>query len=384
MRPATSISEVYQQQFNGKAILVAAPGRINLIGEHTDYNHGLVLPAAIDCRLQFALGRNTADANEVKIFSANFEEWQHFSLNPTVVETRGWIRYVQAVCGELQKRNYPLQGFYGAFGGDIPIGSGLSSSAAMTCGLIYALAELFDWTIAREEIALIAQAAEHRVGIRCGLMDQYAVLFGQEGKVIQLDCRDLSIDYFPCELGDHCLLLLNTKVEHELAATGYNDRRASCERVLQQVQSQNPSIQNLRDINEEILERTSTLNPLDVQRVRFVLAENERVRQTTIALQAGDLKSVGNLLYQSHQGLSEEYEVSCAELDVLVEFSKAEADILGARMMGGGFGGCTINLVKNSEAAAIATRMLEKYHVKTGLQGEAYIVNIGAGVCQIE
>lgn len=378
----SSIIESFKNHFGQQAqVQVQAPGRINLIGEHTDYNHGLVLPAAIDCHIHFAIGRNQKDPDSVNVFSGDFDNLATFSLKKGIdKECPGWLHYLQAVTVELKENGFSVSGFNCAFGGNIPIGAGLSSSAALTCGLITALAHLFDWSLPKEKIALIAQAAEHRVGIKCGLMDQYAVLFGEEGKVIQLDCRDLKVDYFPCKLGEHCLLLFNTKVQHQLADTAYNDRRASCERVLAAIQKEYPVVETLRDVNQNLLKNTSGLDPLDVQRVNFVLAENERVRKTTEALKQGRLRLVGNLLYESHQGLSKAYEVSCPELDVLVAFAKKEPAILGARMMGGGFGGCTINLVKTNELEKVKTKILAAYQQTTGIIGEAYSVNIGNGV----
>ncbi len=378
-----TINKIFATHFGKPTITVHAPGRINLIGEHLDYNHGLVLPAAIDSRLYFALSKNEKQPQEVIIYSADYDQLSSFSLaDGAQQEIAGWLRYLEAIALVLKEKGYSLKGYQCAFGGDIPIGAGLSSSAALTCGLIRGLSELFQWNLPKEEIALIAQAAEHRVGILCGLMDQYAVLFGQKGKVIQLDCRDLKVAYFPCELGNHCLLLFNTKVEHSLAATAYNDRRASCERILQQIQEKhaNEKIETLRDVQPSMLKNNSALDALDVQRVQFVLAENERVVQTTKALQAGKLKEVGQLLYQSHEGLSKGYEVSCEELDILVDLARKEKDILGARMMGGGFGGCTINLVKTAVAKKVQAKILAAYREKTGIQGEAYVVNIGDGV----
>ncbi len=378
-----TINKIFSTHFGNPSITIHAPGRINLIGEHTDYNHGLVLPAAIDSCLYFALSKNEKEPEEVVIYSADYDQLSSFSLAAGAEQKiEGWLRYLEAIALVLKERGYQLEGYQCAFGGDIPIGAGLSSSAALTCGLIRGLSELHQWDLPKEEIALIAQAAEHRVGILCGLMDQYAVLFGQKGKVIQLDCRDLKVDYFPCELGNHCLLLFNTKVEHSLAATAYNDRRASCERILQQVQEKysTEKIETLRDIKSSMLENNAALDAMDVQRVRFVLAENERVVQTTKALQAGELQEVGQLLYQSHEGLSKVYEVSCEELDVLVDLAKKEKDILGARMMGGGFGGCTINLVKQEVVKKVKAKILAAYFEKTGIQGEAYVVNIGDGV----
>lgn len=376
-----AIIQLHHAHFGPETVLVQAPGRINLIGEHTDYNHGLVLPAAIDCRLYFALSKNEQAVDQVTAYSADFKESASFSLaKQSTGKVPGWLRYLEAITSELQERGYQPTGFTCTFGGNIPIGSGLSSSAALTCGLLTGLSRLFAWGMEREEIALIAQAAEHRVGILCGLMDQYAVLFGKAGKVIQLDCRNLQVDYFPCELGDHCLLLLNTKVEHALASTGYNDRRASCERVLAEAKKAYPEMETLRDINPAILDSLADINAEDKSRVRFIIAENERVRQTTIALQSGRLEEVGKLLYASHEGLSNVYEVSCKELDVLVALSRDETAILGARMMGGGFGGCTINLVQTTTAEAVAQRMLSAYKKATGIKGEAFVVNIGEGI----
>ena len=377
------LRERYEARYTHRPLLLRAPGRINLIGDHTDYNQGLVLPAAIDRSLYFALGPHP-DPQAVEVHSVNFDQTGHFHLDALHLDPAGWLRYLQAVCRELQEHQYPLRGFRCVFGGNIPIGSGLSSSAALTCGLIAGLAQVQAWKIPLPEVARIAQAAEHRVGIRCGLMDQYAVLFGRANQVLQLDCRHLQVEHFPCDLGEYGLLLLNTKVEHELASTAYNDRRASCERVLEVLRRQYPEVESLRDVRPEQLRGQAPDLAEDLRRVRFVLSENERVSATTVALQRGDLPRVGQLLYASHEGLSREYEVSCPELDVLVELARGETAILGSRMMGGGFGGCTINLVRRDAAAELSQRLLAEYAARTGIVGEAYVVQPADGLEVLE
>ena len=351
-------------------ILLQSPGRINLIGEHTDYNLGWVFPVAIDKHLYFALGRDER-SGFVRFQAADMEESSLFDVSSdTVTEKPSWARYLQAVVVELNRRGYPVPGIDGVFGGDIPMGAGLSSSAALCCGFIYGISLLQNRPIPKREIALIAQAAEHRIGLNCGLMDQYAVLFGKKDAAICLDCKSLEFEYVPLDTGRYSLVLINSNIKHELAAgSGYNERRQSCEQVVAVIQQGFPAVQSLRDITFSMLEKFhNQIDPVDLRRAAYVLHENERVLQTKTALQAGDMQQVGQILFDAHEGMRTEYEITVPELDMLVELAREEPGVLGARMVGGGFGGCTLNLIKTAEKEAILSRITTAYREETGIQ----------------
>jgi galactokinase len=296
-----------------------------------------------------------------------------------------WDSYVQAVLREMMERGHAVQGIQCVFGGDIPIGAGLSSSAALCCGLAYGVSVLQNLNIDKREIALIGQAAEHRIGLNCGLMDQYAVLFGQADHLLCLDCRSLEFQLLPLRLEGYSLVLLNSKVKHQLAAgSGYNQRRRSCENVVATLRLYNPALKSLRDVPPNLLKANETLlDPLDCKRAKYVLGENERVMQMTGALQNNDLQSIGDLLYQSHEGLRREYEVTVPEIDLLIDLAQKEENILGARMVGGGFGGCTLNLIKTVEKEVVLQRISEAYFTETGIRPEAIEVMTGRGVGEV-
>lgn len=363
-------------------IFVQAPGRINLIGEHTDYNNGFVLPAAIDQSIFFAVGLNSS-TNQAEIHSFNYEG--AFTLDVANIPSElpsSWQAYIQASLLELQAQGYELKGFQCLFGGNIAIGAGLSSSAALCCGFIYGLSELLGWQIDREKIAHIAQSVEHRIGLNCGLMDQSAVLLGQANKALLLDCQDLSYQYFPLDLGDYTLVLINSKITHELAVDSeYNDRRQACEEAVSIIAQEHPEVKSLRNVNQALLEKfKAQMPPITFQRAQYVILENQRVQSAVEALQKDDMIKMGELLYQSHQGLSQEYEVSTPEIDILVELTKNESTILGARMMGGGFGGCTLNLVAREQVEEIIPKICQQYEEQTGIKPEFYVCQVKDGV----
>lgn len=376
-----NIRNLFQENFGQESFLVRAPGRINLIGEHTDYNLGFVLPAAIDKQLYFAMGNNTEATLCIK--SLNYQN--EVIINPAnciLSAESSWKRYFEAMTLELTSRGYRPEGVHAVFGGDIPIGAGLSSSAALCCGFIFGLSELLHWNIPREEIALIAQATEHRVELNCGLMDQYAVLFGKADEVICLDCRDLTFRYFPLKLDGYKLVLIDSQVIHELAAdSGYNQRRASCENVVGRIAKDISAVQSLRDIDEATLAKyQSFLDPIDLKRAFYVLKENQRVLEVMEALEKGDIFAVGQRLFASHDGLQHEYEVTTPELDFLVTQARIEKNILGARMVGGGFGGCTLNLMREENWEEVIQRICEAYQKKTQIQATFHEVSIRAGI----
>ena len=341
-----------------------APARINLIGEHTDYNDGYVMPAAVDRQLFFAIAINQTNSHELMAL----EMEQSVAINPSldIMPEEGWAKYFFAVLEILAKKGFVPKTVTCAFGGNIPIGSGMSSSAALTCGFAFALNDLFDWKLNRLELAKIGQAAEHRVGIKCGLMDQYAVLFGKEEQVVKLNCQTHTHEYAPLKLGDYRLVLFNSMVQHSLADTAYNDRRKSCESVLNFL-NKKIGISSLKELTIEKLEAyQSEIDPVAYQRVRYVLEENQRVVAAQKALTTGELSTLGQLMYASHEGLSKEYEVSCEELDFLVDQVRNEEGVLGARMMGGGFGGCTLNLIHLDAIENIQQKLNKSYDQKFG------------------
>ncbi len=382
MQILQQLAQRYMDWFKQSYIMVQAPGRINIIGEHTDYNEGWVLPAAIDKYIYFALGNNS-DIRQVEIYSPNFDETARFSIDAKDFESiPSWGKYLQAVIMELQSRNYNISGVNGIVNGDIPTGAGLSSSAALCSGFIFGLAHLNQLNISRLEMALIAQATEHRVGLNCGLMDPYASLHGKANHAIFLDCQNNESNYFPLDLKSYSLVLIDSKVKHELAAdSGYNERRTACERVVALIQQSQPNVRSLRDIDYQTLRAfQSQIQPKDYQRAKYVLDENQRVHQAIAALEQGRLATLGQLLYQSHYGMQYDYEITVPEIDLLVDLTKPYSGVLGARMVGGGFGGCTINLIHNDQKSAILERITEAYQAATQLSPIVYDFNIGDGV----
>ena len=376
-----TVNQVFRQSYRQEpTLLVQAPGRINLIGEHTDYNDGFVLPAAIDKYIWFALGPSKEEY--VCIWSLDYGEQLQFPLaDDFSSDIPAWGRYLHTATQELQERGYKLTPFQMTFGGDIPTGAGLSSSAALCCGFIYGLSELFNLEIAREEIALIAQATEHRIGLNCGLMDQYAVLFGKVDRVLFLDCQSLQYQHFPLELGEYTLVVINSMVQHELAAeSGYNERRAACERVVARIRSDHPEVKTLRAVNRSLLKSyQNDLSAEDYRRARYVLDENQRVQDTVAALQRGDIQEAGALIFRSHAGMRDDYQITTPELDKLVELAR-EHGALGARMMGGGFGGCTVNLLEKNSKEETVDSIVQKYQRAYNLKPEVYELALSGGV----
>ena len=347
--------------------IVRSPGRINIIGEHTDYNEGFVLPTAIDKAIYVGVGKRN-DA-VIRLYAEDFEEYFEVALADIRPVDKGWPNYVLGVVNQLVLRGEAVGGFDMYIDGDVPLGAGLSSSAALECAAGFALNVLFDLEIDRVDIAKIGQLAEHTyAGVKCGIMDQFASVMSKAGHVVKLDCRDLSFSYKPLELGDYAILLLNTNVKHSLASTAYNDRRASCEEGVRLVQQHFPEVKSLRDVTLDMLE--AHVKPVDLDmytKCRFVVEENERLNRACDALEQGDLDRLGEQLFRAHEGLSKEYEVSCPELDFLVDYVKAFPEVIGARMMGGGFGGCTINLVKKSFQDLLVERLTPIYKERFNL-----------------
>ena len=359
--------------------IYASPGRINLIGEHTDYNNGFVFPGAVNKGIMAEIKPNGTD--KVCAYSIDEKDYVEFGLKEEDAPRASWAKYIFGVCREMIKRGVDVKGFNTAFAGDVPLGAGMSSSAALESTFAYAMNDLFgDNKIDKFELAKVGQATEHNyVGVNCGIMDQFASVFGKAGSLIRLDCRSLEYQYFPFKPTGYKLVLLNTCVKHELAGSPYNERRLSCEHVAEVIKSKHPSIESLRDASFEMLEEVKAeLKPEDYNRAKYVIGEVERVLDVCNALEAGDYETVGKKMYETHFGLSKNYEVSCEELDFLVDVA-IDCGVTGSRMMGGGFGGCTINLVKEELYDIFIEKANERYNEKYGKSPKVYDVVIGDG-----
>lgn len=359
-----------------KSFTVFAPGRINLIGEHTDYNDGFVLPTAIDktIKLHFAANSNPYQCN---VFSKTYNRSFSFDLRKISRSEHQWENYILGVISEIQKRGKYPDGFDCIIESDLPVGAGISSSAALECGMAFGLNELFDLDLSRETIAELSRDAEHNyVGTKCGIMDQYASILSKEGHLILLDCRSLEATYVPAQFKDHKLLLLNSKVSHSLASSEYNTRRQECEAAVAIINQRYPEVRSLRDVNRERLqELKNDLPEVLYKRANFVISENNRVLKAVEAIRQEDLDLFGLLMYSSHKGLRDNYEVSCPELDFLVNFSTNYDTVKGARMMGGGFGGCTINLIHEDAIEEFVQQASEAYYREFNISPEAIIVS---------
>jgi galactokinase len=369
--------------FNQEPSLYRSPGRVNLIGEHTDYNDGFVLPAAINKDVIFAIAPN--NTMRIRFYSFDLDEHVSFELKNTVRSNTNWANYLVGVVAQFQSLNFPVQGFDLVFGGNIPIGAGLSSSAAIECGLAFGLNHLFGYNLDRFTLAKMAQKAEHEfAGVRCGIMDQFASLFGKEGHVIKLDCRSLEYEYYPFNMSQYRIVLCDTEVKHSLASTEYNTRREECETGIAVLSNYYPTINSLRDVTIEMLQKhQKRLNPVVFKRCMYVIQENIRVEAASQALLAGDLVLFGEKMYASHEGLQHDYEVSCRELDFLVDQTRKNDAVLGARMMGGGFGGCTINIVREDEVEFFISDMKQTYERQFNMQLKTYITEIANGSSQL-
>ncbi|MEB8345167.1 galactokinase [Flavobacteriaceae bacterium KMM 6898] len=372
----------FKRHYTSTPYIVKSPGRVNIIGEHTDYNLGFVLPASIEKSIYFAFQKNNTNSFHIEAFLSQPEKITlHINGNSTSFDSF-WGKYFEAILHILLERKYPLQGLDCVFGGDIPIGFGLSSSAALCCGFTYSVSVALDLKIPREEIALIAQAAEHKIGLNCGLMDQYAVLFGKKSNALFLDCKDLSHSYIPINLNGYSWILINSNIKHELAVDSeYNLRRKSCEKVVQKLKESKKEITSLREVSmNDLMEIKALILETDFRRALHVIQENNRVLKMIEALKAGDAEQVGSILLEGHRSLSTEYEVSTKELDFLVETGQKHEGVIGSRMMGGGFGGCTINLIKDEYEESAVNGIIDAYKTETGIEAIYNHLEIGDSV----
>lgn len=373
------ISEAFASHFGGEGTLYASAGRINLIGEHTDYNGGFVFPGAIDKVIMAEIRPN--DTDKVNLYSVDMNASASFGLNEADAPSEQWARYVFGVCREIIKRGGTVKGFDAVFAGNVPLGAGLSSSAALESCFAFALNDLFNGnSIDKFELAKIGQSTEHNYcGVNCGIMDQFASVFGKKDCLIRLDCRSLEYEYFPFKIDGYKLVLVDSVVKHELVDSPYNKRRESCERVAKRL-----GIETLRDADMEMLDAVkSDISAEDYMRAKFVIGEKERVLGVCDALNRGDIETVGRLMYETHEGLSKDYEVSCEELDFLNDVAK-ECGVTGSRIMGGGFGGCTINLVPDAIHDSFIATVTEKFNERYGHAPKIYDVIISGGARRVE
>jgi galactokinase len=375
-----NVTQTFQQVFHHAPVFtVRSPGRVNIIGEHTDYNEGFVLPAAIDKAIYVAVGKREDDA--IHLWSCDFNEAFSCSMADVKPASLPWVNYVLGVVDQLKKNGFQPGGFNLVLGGDVPIGAGLSSSAAVECATIFALNRLFQFNIKRLDMVKMAQKAEHTyAGVLCGIMDQFASMFGKKDFVIKLDCRTLEYEHVPLAMQGYKILLLNTNVKHSLSSTAYNTRRQQCEQGVAWVKEFHPQVNSLRDITLEMLDQhVAGQDALIYKRCRYVVEENQRLLQGCEDLKNGDLPALGKKMFRTHEGLSKAYEVSCPELDFLANFVKNKPEVLGARMMGGGFGGCTINLVREDAIEPLIKVAGEAFHREFEHDLTAYVAQIEDG-----
>lgn len=372
------VKEEFVKHYGKDFRLYASAGRINLIGEHTDYNGGFVFPGAIDKGMVAAISLNGTD--KINAYSVDYKESSSFGLEEKDAPKEAWARYIFGVCREIIKRGGTVKGFNTTFAGDVPLGAGMSSSAALESTFAFALNDIFTLGIDKFELAKIGQATEHNYcGVMCGIMDQFASIFGKEGSLIRLDCRSLEYEYFPFHPKGYRLVLLDTVVKHELASSAYNKRRASCERAAAAM-----GVEFLRDADMKMLDGVKDkISEEDYMRAEYVIGEKQRVLDVCDALQKDDYETVGARMYQTHYGMSKLYEVSCEELDFLNDVAR-KCGVTGSRVMGGGFGGCTINLVKDSLYDSFIATAKKEYSEKFGHEPKVYPVVISDGARRIE
>ena len=379
----TKVLQDFKNNFDGEPIIVRSPGRVNIIGEHTDYNNGFVLPAAIDKAIYVAVSPRNDET--IKLYSGEFDKSFETSLSQLKPAKEGWPNYILGVADQLIKRGYTITGFNLAIDGNVPIGSGLSSSAAVECATAFALNEIFKLGIEKKDLAFIGQKAEHTfAGVMCGIMDQFASVFGKKDHVMKLDCQSIEYEYVPLKLEGYKIVLLNTNVKHSLASSEYNTRRNQCEQGVAWIKEHQPEVASLRDADMEMLHKyVEPKDRLIFLRCKYVVEEKERLLTGCEDLKRGDLKSLGKKMFQTHDGLSKEYEVSCMELDYLVDAVRNNPDVVGARMMGGGFGGCTINIVKEEAIEPLIKMLSGSYQKDMGKELTAYIAQIEDGTSRL-
>lgn len=381
MNPHLSqIIEKFSQTFSEKPTLVRAPGRVNLIGEHTDYNNGFVLPASINKSIYLAVSKRSDE--KIHLISLDLNDEYISDIHTYQPREKSWADYILGVVQQLQQLSYNIGGFNCIFSGDIPLGAGLSSSAALECGVAFSLNLLFELNIDKIDLVRLSQKAENEfVGVKSGIMDQFASMMGRKNQVIKLDCQSLAYEYNPLQMDGIEIVLFDSCVKHSLVTSEYNTRRAQCEAGVQMIAEKYPEVKSLRDATVEMIDEI--IKPKDelvYRRCKYVVEENKRLLEGCEDLKRGDVKAFGKKMFATHEGLSKDYEVSCKELDFLIDCVKDNNAVLGARMMGGGFGGCTINLVKEDAVDELVKSVTDKYKTQTGKDTKVYVAKIEDGV----
>ncbi len=378
-----TIKEKFNSLFGNELSLYTSPGRVNLIGEHTDYNGGFVFPGAIDKGIYAAINPNGTD--KIRAYSIDYQSKSEFGMREEDAPKESWARYIFGVVREMQKRGFNPKGFDTVFAGDVPLGAGMSSSAALESTFAFALNDIYNLGIDKFELARIGQSTEHNYcGVKCGIMDQFASIFGKKGHLMRLNCATMEFEYFPFDPKGYKVVLLDTVVKHELASSAYNKRRESCENACAHIAAKHPEVKYLSDATMQMLDEVKNeISQEDYMRAKYVIGEKQRVLDVCDALEKGDYETVGNRMYGTHYGMSKEYEVSCEELDFLNDIAK-ECGVTGSRVMGGGFGGCTINLVKEGLYDMFIATAKEKFNNKFMHYPKVYDVIISDGARRIE
>jgi galactokinase len=365
--------------FDKEPMIVRSPGRVNLIGEHTDYNMGFVLPAAIDKAIYFAIAPSAT--HKCKLYAVDFTDEYEFTLGVIKKSRKGWPNYLLGVIYQLKKAGYHIKPFHCIFGGTIPVGAGLSSSAALEAGFAYALNILFGLNIDKLDLVKMAQKAENEfVGVQCGIMDQFINIFGKKEHVLQIDCRSLDYKYFPFRFDHIDIILCDTQIAHSLASSAYNTRRNQCEQGVEVIKKSYPHINSLRDVSIEMLEEhKSKMDAIVYKRCHYVVKENNRVQAACNDLLHNDLASFGEKMRETHIGLRDDYEVSEPFIDLLFDLTLHDENVYGSRIMGGGFGGCTINLVKKGYSKDFIEKIVKAYNEKAADKLKIYVTSIEDG-----
>ena len=377
------IEEKFKSLFGNDYMVYTSPGRVNLIGEHTDYNGGFVFPGAIDKGIYAAINPNGTD--KVRAYSVDYEGQVEFGMDEEDAPQESWARYIFGVCREMKKRGFEPKGFDTVFVGDVPLGAGMSSSAALESTFANALNDIFNLNIDRFELARIGQSTEHNYcGVKCGIMDQFASVFGKKGHLMRLNCATMEFEYFPFNPEGYKVVLLDTVVKHELASSAYNKRRESCENACAHIKARHPEVNYLSDATMAMLDEVKAeISEEDYMRAVYVIGEKQRVLDVCAALEKGDYDTVGDRMFGTHYGMSKEYEVSCEELDFLNDVAK-QCGVTGSRVMGGGFGGCTINLVKEDLYDNFIATAKKEYLAKYNREPKVYDVVISDGARRIK
>ena len=377
------IEEKFKSLFGNDYMVYTSPGRVNLIGEHTDYNGGFVFPGAIDKGIYAVINPNGTD--KVRAYSLDYSQQAEFGMNEEDAPQESWARYIFGVCREMKKRGFEPKGFDTVFVGDVPLGAGMSSSAALESTFANALNEIFNLNIDRFELARIGQSTEHNYcGVKCGIMDQFASVFGKKGHLMRLNCATMEFEYFPFNPEGYKVVLLDTVVKHELASSAYNKRRESCENACAHIKANHPEVNFLSDATMAMLDEVKAeISEEDYMRAVYVIGEKQRVLDVCAALEKGDYETVGDRMFGTHYGMSKEYEVSCEELDFLNDIAK-QCGVTGSRVMGGGFGGCTINLVKEDLYDNFIATAKKEYLAKYNREPKVYDVVISDGASRIK